>query len=351
MPVCPSRTRQRTTDMRYGSFLQPGGTIGFVAPSFGCTTEPYKTAFQSAQRKFQALGYHTVCGPCCDKDDGIGISTDPRSCGRELNDFFLSEQADVLISCGGGELMCEDLPYVDFEAIKNAPPKLFMGYSDNANLTFLLPVLCDETALYAPCAPTFGMEPWDEAVEDAFHVLTGEELTIHSYALWEKESLKDEDHPTVPYHLTEPRILVSENYRAPFSGRLLGGCLDVISMLVGTRFDKVRAFNERYADEGVLWFFESCDLSVLSIRRALWQMDEAGWFETATGFLFGRPLHFDEPMMGLDRHTAVTGILGKYKVPILMDLDIGHLPPMMPILAGSLGEVTVSGNDITIKQT
>ena len=26
-------------------------------------------------------------------------------------------------------------------------------------------------------------------------------------------------------------------------------------------------------------FFESCDLNVFSIRRAMWQMDNAGWFE------------------------------------------------------------------------
>ena len=29
--------------MRYPLFLQDEGTIGFVAPSFGCATEPYRT--------------------------------------------------------------------------------------------------------------------------------------------------------------------------------------------------------------------------------------------------------------------------------------------------------------------
>ena len=31
--------------MRYPKFLPVNGTIGFVAPSFGCATEPYYTAF------------------------------------------------------------------------------------------------------------------------------------------------------------------------------------------------------------------------------------------------------------------------------------------------------------------
>ena len=33
--------------MRYPEFLSEGGIIGFVAPSFGCATEPYITGFKN----------------------------------------------------------------------------------------------------------------------------------------------------------------------------------------------------------------------------------------------------------------------------------------------------------------
>lgn len=335
--------------MRYGKFLQPQGTIGFIAPSFGCTTEPYRSAFLQALKNLESLGYGELIGPNCFRDDGIGISSTPENCAAEVNAYFTSGSADVLIACGGGELMCEILPFVDFNAIKDAPPKLFMGYSDNTNLTLLLPTLCDTAAVYGPCAASFGMEPLDPALSDALKLLTGERLTAKSYPMFELESLKDEEHPLVPYNLTEKRILRSEGYKNPFQGRLLGGCLDCLATLVGTKYDKVREFNKRYEENGVIWFLEACDLNVFSIRRALWQLSEAGWFETAKGFLIGRPRHFDEPEMGLDRHSAVMGILGKYRVPVLMDLDIGHLPPMMPLLAGSLAKVTVEGNDLTVQ--
>lgn len=39
--------------MRYPEFLSRGGTIGFVAPSFGCATEPYKTAFGMTIKRFE----------------------------------------------------------------------------------------------------------------------------------------------------------------------------------------------------------------------------------------------------------------------------------------------------------
>lgn len=55
--------------------------------------------------------------------------------------------------------MCEVLDYVDFDRIRKAEPKWYMGYSDNTNLVFLLTTLCDTAAVYGPCAGSFGMDP------------------------------------------------------------------------------------------------------------------------------------------------------------------------------------------------
>ena len=43
--------------MLYPDFLVPGGTIGFVAPSFGCATEPYITGFKRAQERLKTVSY------------------------------------------------------------------------------------------------------------------------------------------------------------------------------------------------------------------------------------------------------------------------------------------------------
>ena len=65
--------------MRYGKFLPENGTIGFVAPSFGCNIEPYKSAFANAQNIWMEEGY-SLCG--------IGISNTPEKCAREFNDWY-----------------------------------------------------------------------------------------------------------------------------------------------------------------------------------------------------------------------------------------------------------------------
>lgn len=367
--------------MRYPKYLPEHGTIGFVAPSFGCSIEPYRTAFGNARRKFEEFGHELDLGPNCYEGKGIGISNTPKACGEELTEYYCSDSNDVLISCGGGELMCETMDYVDFERIRKAEPKWYMGFSDNTNMTFLLATLCDTASIYGPCASAFGMEPWHESLWDAYRLLRGQTDTVCGYELWEKEGTKDEERPLEPYHVTEKRELrvflpqesgqkaaeaqkdcrqagkpeikwaedKNERVNVELEGRLLGGCMDCLVNLLGTKYDKVTEFTEHYKEDGIIWFLESCDLNVMAIRRAIWQMKNAGWFRHVKGFLIGRPLVFGQEMMGLDQYHAVCDLLEELEVPIIMDVDLGHLAPMMPVVCGSFARVSVDGNDIRIK--
>ncbi len=124
--------------------------------------------------------------------------------------------------------------------------------------------------------------------------------------------------------------------------------MDCLVNLTGTKFDKVGEFLERYKDDGFIWFLESCDLNVFSIRRAMWQMDNAGWFRYAKGFIIGRPLVMGQNIMGLNQYDAVTGIIGKYHVPVVMDIDIGHIAPSIPIICGSMGTVCVKDEKYSV---
>lgn len=350
--------------MRYPKFLKEHDTIGFVAPSFGCAIEPYKSAFENALKKLEEMGYKTHLGPNCYASSGVGISNEPKLCGEELNTWYCSEENNVIISCGGGELMCEVVPYMDFVGMKEAEPKWYMGFSDNTNFTFLSTILMDTAAIYGPCAPKFGMEPWHASIQDTWDLLCGKTDTVHGYDLWEKEGIKDEEHPLLPYNVTEPVIIrkymhkeeafveiTDETEEIVFEGRIIGGCMDILQMYPGTPYDKVKQFNETYKEDGFIWFLESCDLNIMAIRRAIWQFKEAGWFEHLKGFLIGRPLCYGEEAFGIDQYQAVTDLLSEYHVPIIMDLDIGHLPPSMPIICGSTAKVMVKGNSITIQYT
>lgn len=390
--------------MRYPAFLQENGTIGFVAPSFGCATEPYKSGFLNAQKRWKEQGFHLQPGPNCYVEEGVGISNTPRKCGEELTAYYCDKNNNCLISCGGGELMCEILDYVDFEQVGQEAPKWYLGYSDNTNFTFLLTTLCDTASVYGPCAAAFGMEPLHPSLNDAMLLLQGKKLTMQGYDKWERESLKDEEHPYESYNLTETSVIkyylpdgrtnveslrrAAEKYAEPgkagltafltdrecggespkslsqeraetpadanaefgFSGRLLGGCMDCLVNLLGTRYDKVREFTERYKEDGIIWFLEACDLNLMGIRRAMWQMEHAGWFKYCKGFLIGRPrLGMGVEEFGIDSYQAVCEMLYPYHVPVLMDLDIGHMPPSMPLICGSMANVVSDGKTYRVE--
>ena len=372
--------------MRYPEFLKSNGKIGFIAPSFGCASlEPYHTRFKSALEYFESRGFSTVVGPNVYLEDGFGKSTSPEKCGEEINDFFFNDKSDIIISAGGGETMCEDLSFVDFKSIAKAKPKWFLGYSDNTNLTFTLPTLCDIAAVYGPCASSFGMRPVHPYLNDAFDFICGKKTEFRNYEKWETEGKVCEEMPLATLNATEPFMLSAycdrvyyhsslsgndsltgsntgdkschaeyicesiDKVNFNFSGRMLGGCLDIMTILCGTKYDKVRDFNYRYADDGVIWFLESCDLNSLSTLRSLWQLSEAGWFEKVKGFLIGRPMHYNENIMGLDCRDVTLQMLKKYNVPIVFDIDLGHLPPQMPMVSGAIGDVKVAGNSISLQ--
>ena len=339
--------------MRYPQFLGKGGRIGVIAPSFGCSIEPYASCFDEAIRRFEEKGFAVVEGPNSRLGEGLGKSNTPEKCGAEINDFFINDRSDVIISCGGGETMCEDLPFVDFEGISKAKPKWFMGYSDNTNLVLTLPTLCDMAAIYGPNVSSFGQRPWHESIENTFDFLCGKTLAVHNYDKWEKESFKADDNPYVPYNCTEDFSMklagsAAAAQSAAFSGRLLGGCLDCLTLLCGTRFDKVCDFNRRYESDGTIWFIESCELSSVGVRRGLWALRQAGWFDNARGFIFGRPFMYDDASFGLTQEQAVLDAIGDMNLPILLNTDIGHLPPQMPLIAGAAAEVSAAPGKLRI---
>ena len=77
-------------------------------------------------------------------------------------------------------------------------------------------------------------------------------------------------------------------------------------------------------------------------------MKNAEWFKYVKGFLIGRPLVHGQEMMGLDQYNAVVDAIKDLSVPVIMDLDIGHIPPAMPLIAGSMAEVIATDKGVGI---
>ena len=50
----------------------------------------------------------------------------------------------------------------------------------------------------------------------------------------------------------------------------------------------------------------------------------------------------------IDHRQALSSLLREFNVPIIMDLDIGHMSPMMPVVCGSMADVSFDGSNFTI---
>ena len=69
---------------------------------------------------------------------------------------------------------------------------------------------------------------------------------------------------------------------------MIGGCIDTIGNLLGTPYEDVAGFIDRYGDDGILWYLENCEMPSTDIYRRLFQMREAGWFDKISGLIVGR---------------------------------------------------------------
>ena len=330
--------------MRKPAYLSKGDIVRFVAPSFGVTTEPYQSRYIRAYKNWKKFGYVVEEGINVHRNDGVAGSASPEERAQEIMDAFASD-ASLVLSVGGGETMDEILPYIDFKKLKTFPAKWYMGYSDNTNLTFPLAVLCDTMSIYGPCGPQFFQKELRLSEKDALRMLRGE-VDFEGYPLYSK-TRSNPNKPFLPYRLSKKKVITPIQYEKPMEGILLGGCLDCLINLCGTRYDEVKRFNKKHP-EGVIWFLEACDLSPLGIRRALFQLREAGWFENANGFIFGRPLCGDANWMGVDRFNAVIDILGGLGKPMLLDVDLGHVPPALPFITGAHAKISYEEENIKI---
>jgi muramoyltetrapeptide carboxypeptidase LdcA involved in peptidoglycan recycling len=129
----------------------------------------------------------------------------------------------------------------------------------------------------------------------------------------------------------------------------MGGNLDVICKLIGTPFESVKEFVHQYSGDGIIWYFESCEMNTADIYTTLWQMKMSGWFKHSSGFLIGRP-EGCEDVGDFTFADSLSYPLADLNVPVIYDCDIGHLPPQITLINGALASVAFKNGRCSIVQ-
>jgi muramoyltetrapeptide carboxypeptidase LdcA involved in peptidoglycan recycling len=161
---------------------------------------------------------------------------------------------------------------------------------------------------------------------------------------------------------------VKENYLAPFnltenveykhlygkqkdsiSGVIVGGCLDVMIQFPGTKLDNTVNFCNQFKEEGMLWYLENCELTVPAVYRALLNLKNSGWFHNANGFLIGRT-YSKEAVEDFTYEDALHKVFDDMNVPVIYDVDIGHVPPQWTMINGAFGKFEYENKKGKIEQ-
>lgn len=133
-------------------------------------------------------------------------------------------------------------------------------------------------------------------------------------------------------------------------GRLLGGCIDTIRHLIGTKFGDVQSFQETHIQgESIIWYFENCELSTTDLRRTLVQMKLAGWFNDCSGILFGRSAA-NTSVGNYTIEDVYQELSEELQIPIIYDIDCGHVPPQITFINGAYAEIESYNGKGTIVQ-
>lgn len=327
--------------MIYPKFLKEADTIGVTAPSAGSEDEIDIIRTDKAIQKLNGLGYKVKETENCRQTDGKGRSSNKIERAKQLNDLFADEDVKTIIGLSGGEFLLEMLPYVDFETIKKHP-KWLQGYSDITGLLFPITTNLDIATIYGNNFRSFAMKDLHPSIINNLEILKGNMICQNSFDMFENErGEKLEGDESYNLDSKVEWINLRGESEINIKGRMIGGCLDVILCLVGTKYDNTKNFLEKYKNDGIIWYLDNCELSSEALIRAMWQLKEAGYFKYTKGIVFGRS-GIEKSYYNISFKEAVYTSLEELNVPIIINADIGHKPPQMTIINGAIAKITSS---------
>lgn len=343
--------------VRFPKPLQPGDIIGVTSPSAG-VKPGFRPRMRYAYQTLERMGYTIREGQCLWGRSLFSAPAAQRA--EELQRMLLDPSLGMVFPPNGGELLIDILPLIDFGSLAKAEPKWLIGYSDLS--TFMLPytlktgiaTLSGTNLWECPIRPTDPNLAW---WHDVVRLLPGESFVQSAARRYQPH---DSDWAKLPpniRHFDRTRRVRWQclgheddtDFTLAVSGRLLGGTLDVIGMLCGSEYGDVTGFAERYAPEGLLIYLDNCDYNTAQYARALHQLKLAGWFRRANAVLIGRTAA--KSVEGFTQRDALLNALGDLAIPVIYDMDIGHLPPQLMLVNAANATLRFGPGEKSLAQT
>lgn len=324
--------------------LIAGNSIAITAPSSGVSGVALDR-LDLVLNNLRSLGYQVIEGSCL-RNEYKDASSSTLARAEEFNAFLNDSAISAIFPPWGGELATELLDLIDFELLRAVEPKWFLGYSDLSTLHLPLTLISGWATAHGPnlmdLAPTQS-DPLTTSTLSILESTWDEPVIQHSSTCFQTVYTPYESQIDAPFNLSSTTRwwrLDGVEEAIDFQGRLIGGCLDTIGWLAGTPFGDMPSFISRFSADGTVLYLENAAMEPPRLVRCLQSLRRKGWFQGLSGILMGRNAA-PEPNDAnrLKYLEAIRSILSDLTCPVLMDIDIGHLPPQLTLINGAYAQI------------
>jgi muramoyltetrapeptide carboxypeptidase len=326
--------------------LQRGDRIGVTAPSAGVDGHAAER-IDFCVTWLRNAGYEVSVGACM---DGSGITSGPtRARAAELTQMLCDPSIRCVVPPWGGETAIDLLDLLDWDALAAAEPTWLVDFSDLS--TIMLPLttrlgwatLHGDNLADTPYEPPAGLLRWLDIASGV-----GPHRQRDSGLVADFWTFEEDPHATAWKPARDGAWSTHGAESLHLSGRLIGGCIETLCNLAGTPCGDVAAFGRQHAQDGLIVYLEAAGDEAATICRNLHGLRLAGWFQDARAILIGRTTAPNNPKM--TQREAVLDALAPLDLPLVFDVEIGHVPPHLPLLNGALATVTADGDKHEIVQ-
>jgi muramoyltetrapeptide carboxypeptidase len=325
-------------DLRLPSPLRPGDTIGVTSPSAGVGGAAARR-IDFCVEWLRGRGFDVVVGDCMAGSRHVSAPREERA--AELTAMLTDPAIRAVVPPWGGVTAIDLVDLLDYDAVAAADPTWVVGYSDSS--TWMLPLLLrsglmtlhGDNLADTPYAAPDGLAHWLDLAASVGSVTQHGSGVVADWWRFEEDAQATTWKP-----VGEGRWSVLGGGGLDVTGTLVGGCVETVAPLAGTPYGDVRAFGEEHGP--LLVYLEVAEDDAFDACRHLHALRLAGWFDHASAVLVGRT-NAPDGEGGFTQRDAVDDALGMLDLPVVLDLEIGHVPPHLPLLNGAPARLVVDG--------
>ncbi len=290
---------------RLPNILEPGSTIGVIAPS------------SAARRKYVEKGIEYLT------DRGYRVKVAPNLSRRKfylagedskrveyLEEFILDPKVDGIICVRGGYGLLRILDSIDFGRLTQIPPKVLVGYSD---ITALQMAMLTKLGWVSYTGPMVASE-------------MGQDIDLYTEE-WLWKVISAHPYPLTLLNPEEESIQVVRPGRA--EGPLLAGCLSLITPLLGTEFAP--------SFENAILVVEDIGEKTYHIDKQFQMLRLHKVFEQISGLILGNFVNCfpKNPVRSFTMQDLIDDVLDRYNFPILSNFAYGHIRRRLTLPIGT----------------